>query len=76
MEIGYFIFIFIIYLLPSFLAKGKENSVAIVFLNLFLGWTFFGWIAAFIWSCVSTKIVTNNNPYIQILLDRKRKLNF
>jgi hypothetical protein len=27
--------------------------VAIFFLNLFLGWTFLGWVAAFVWACTS-----------------------
>ena len=40
------------YWLPSgvALARGHQNSWAIVALNLFLGWTVLGWILALVWS--------------------------
>ena len=41
-----------LYFLPSFMAHGRyhpnENSIFV--LNLFLGWTFLGWVAALIWA--------------------------
>ena len=42
----------IIYLLPTFIAtfRSHKNLAGIFILNLFLGWTLFGWIAALIWS--------------------------
>lgn len=48
-----FIAIFCIYFLPSIIAhNGKHhNSQAITLLNLFLGWTILGWLAALIWAC-------------------------
>jgi len=41
-----------LYFLPGLEAalKQKRNATAIVVLNLFLGWTVIGWIAALIWS--------------------------
>ncbi len=43
-----------IYLLPFHIAryKKKKNSTAIGILNLFLGWTFLGWVCALVWACM------------------------
>jgi len=40
----------LIYFLPSFVANKKQNANAILILNLFLGWTILGWIAALVWA--------------------------
>src|SRR5690554_854430 len=55
--IGTIIVILILYFVPTFIAaiKGKSISVAIFALNLILGWTFIGWLVAFIWA------LTNDN---------------
>jgi len=48
-----FIFIVVIigvYFIPTIAAHGKENSSGIALLNLFLGWTFLGWVGALIWA--------------------------
>lgn len=39
-----------IYFLPVIIGRNKKNSKAIFVLNLFLGWTFIGWIIALIWA--------------------------
>jgi len=41
-----------IYFLPSFAAKSRMHSKrqSIFILNLFLGWTFLGWVVAAIWA--------------------------
>lgn len=41
-----------LYVLPSGLAlqRGHPNAAAIVVVNLLLGWTFVGWVAALAWS--------------------------
>jgi hypothetical protein len=46
------IFIGIIYFIPSINAskRGHKNMSSIVALNILLGWSGLGWIAAFIWS--------------------------
>ena len=50
----------LIYFLPTIvaLARGHLSALAIFFLNLFLGWTLIGWLAALIWSCTGN-IVAN-----------------
>lgn len=45
----------VLYFLPSMIALGRKhhNCAAIVLLNLFLGWTALGWIAALVWSATA-----------------------
>jgi hypothetical protein len=47
----------LIYFLPSLMAAGvgHHNRGAIFALNLFLGWSFLGWVAAFVWACTQTQ---------------------
>jgi len=40
----------IIYFTPTFVAWNKKCASGVIVLNLFLGWTFFGWVAALIWA--------------------------
>jgi len=42
------------YFLPSIIAFNakRKNALAIFVLNLFLGWTFIGWVGALIWALV------------------------
>ena len=42
----------ILYFLPTVIAfsNSRKNRVAIFVLNLFLGWTFFGWVGALVWA--------------------------
>ena len=44
------------YFIPSIIAgaRGHHQTVAIVVLNLFLGWTFLGWVAALVWAFMAT----------------------
>ncbi len=48
---------FLIYFLPSFIAgfRGHHDFPAIVALNLLLGWTFLGWVAALCWALTHVK---------------------
>ncbi len=39
------------YFIPSIVGKHKTNAGAIFVLNLFLGWTFLGWVLALVWAC-------------------------
>jgi Superinfection immunity protein len=43
---------FVMYFLPSIiaLARSKRDTLAIFLLNLFLGWTFIGWIISLVWA--------------------------
>jgi len=42
----------LLYFLPTLVAmlRSKNNTPAIVILNLFLGWTFVGWVIALVWA--------------------------
>lgn len=42
----------ILYLVPAIVAFKRRhlNRVAILIFDLFLGWTFLGWVAALVWS--------------------------
>jgi hypothetical protein len=44
-----------IYFLPAMIANTRKHkhTMAIVLTNLFLGWTFLGWVAALVWACTN-----------------------
>lgn len=52
-------FLIALYFLPTIIASGRHlhERTGIAMLNLFLGWTFFGWVIALIWA------VTAPAPY-------------
>lgn len=43
---------FVIYFIPSIVASQRDHksSSGVLLLNLFLGWTFVGWVAALVWA--------------------------
>lgn len=43
------------YFIPAIIAavRGHKNRMAITALNVLLGWTFVGWVAAFVWALTS-----------------------
>ena len=45
----------VIYLLPTIFAYYRNHSskYAIMFINIFAGWTVFGWLYALVWSIAS-----------------------
>ena len=47
----------VLYFLPWIIAalRRHHNSGAIFVLNLFLGWTFLGWVGALVWSATSIR---------------------
>lgn len=53
-----------LYFLPCIIAfaRKKSNSIAILALNLFLGWSFIGWIIAMVWA------LTNDTPTQQMIV--------
>jgi apolipoprotein N-acyltransferase len=63
---GFIVFVigFVLYFLPSFFALKRKcrSRGAIVFINLILGWTLIGWLAAFIWANVSPREIENFSP--------------
>ncbi len=46
-----------LYFIPTVIAvfRGHHNVVAIFGLNLFLGWSFIGWVASLIWSLTAVE---------------------
>lgn len=44
------------YLLPSFVALQRKhtNTTAICVLNILVGWSFIGWVAALAWALVNS----------------------
>lgn len=48
------IFCIVVYFLPAIIAISREHQhrISILLLNLFLGWTAIGWIAALVWSAM------------------------
>lgn len=46
-----------IYFTPAFIALCRDHhqTLAISLLNLFLGWTFVGWVAALVWAATAIK---------------------
>jgi hypothetical protein len=66
--LGLLLVIFILgflYFIPSIVARDKENFVAIFVLNFFLGWTFWGWVAALVWACLKEKRVQSSTITIK-----------
>jgi hypothetical protein len=43
----------LLYFLPSIIGRNKADATGIFLLNLFLGWTFIGWVIALFWACSS-----------------------
>ncbi|MGH8605775.1 MAG: superinfection immunity protein [Gammaproteobacteria bacterium] len=46
-----------LYFIPTVIAvfRGHHNAIAIFGLNLFLGWSFIGWVASLIWSLTAVE---------------------
>jgi hypothetical protein len=48
----------LVYFLPAIVAKEREhpNATAITVLNLILGWTLLGWVAALVWALTVSRV--------------------
>lgn len=56
---------FCIYMLPAIVAAQRDHtqSTAIFWLNIGLGWTFVGWVVAFVWACTNQpKVIVTRMP--------------
>ena len=49
-EWGLFIFLIFLYFIPTLVAWNKKNFAQVFALNLFLGWTFLGWVLSLVFS--------------------------
>lgn len=47
----------LLYFLPAIVGRNKADFAGILLLNLLLGWTVIGWIAALIWACAADRVV-------------------
>ena len=67
---------FAVYFLPSMIAGGRDhpNSSSIILLNLFLGWTLIGWVAALVWSASSVSSGPIKSPEVTAEPDKYAKL--
>lgn len=57
-ELGLFLaFAVFVYTAPTVLAamRRHHNATGIAALNILLGWTALGWIAAFVWACTDPR---------------------
>lgn len=54
---GIIIVFLVVYFLPTLVVifKNKNNGCSIIIINLFLGWTFIGWVVALAWACADDK---------------------
>jgi ABC-type transport system involved in cytochrome c biogenesis permease component len=52
---GFLIWFLVIYFVPLIVAlvRHHRQSLAIGVLNVFLGWSGIGWVAALVWACTS-----------------------
>jgi hypothetical protein len=63
----FLLILFIIYLIPTYIAQIRESnhSTGITLLNIFFGWTIFLWIVCFIWAFISTPKNNKNQEFIK-----------
>lgn len=40
----------VLYFIPTFIAWGKKKADGPIIINIFLGWTFIGWVIALAWA--------------------------
>ncbi len=67
MEPGSIVLLIIVgvfYFLPAAVASLRQhhNEGAIWVLNLFLGWTFLGWVVALVWACTVVRKKPETEP--------------
>jgi len=48
-----FLFCVLMYFLPSIIGHRKQAFAGIFLVNLLLGWTIIGWVAALVWACTA-----------------------
>ena len=50
-----------IYFLPTILGHKKKDSLWIILINIFFGWTLVGWLGSLVWAIVAEKEVIGYN---------------
>ena len=55
----------LVYFLPSVVGSRHPQVTAIFALNFLLGWSVIGWVAAFVWACVTpSRAATQSIPSV------------
>jgi hypothetical protein len=49
------LFLTLLYFLPAIIGRNEADATGIFLLNIFLGWTLIGWVAALIWAISSDR---------------------
>ena len=67
---------FTIYFIPVSIAimRDHHNTLGVFVVNLFLGWTFLGWVAALVWSFIKSEQIVVNNQSAHSVADEIQKL--
>jgi hypothetical protein len=54
-----FLIVLVLYFLPSIVAVARKvtNQGSVVVINLFLGWTFVGWVIALAMACRTSRVL-------------------
>jgi hypothetical protein len=47
-----------LYFLPTIIVWNKKHADGVIAINLFLGWTFIGWVVALAWACTNEAVNT------------------
>lgn len=57
-----------LYFLPGIVASSRSHhqAVAIFVLNIFLGWTFVGWVVALVWACTAIRMNAANVAVVAV----------
>lgn len=65
-----------LYFIPTILGilRRHHNVGAILLLNLFLGWTFVGWVAALVWAATTPHWLTEANARWEARHTRRREM--
>ena len=61
-----------IYFLPTIIGWNKRNATAILMLNLFLGWTFVGWVIELVWAFTND---TQVQKVVYVETEKEKKNN-
>jgi hypothetical protein len=56
-----FLIVLVLYFLPSIIAVARKvrRQGSVVVINLFLGWTFIGWVVALAMACRTRRVLRN-----------------
>ena len=60
-----------LYFLPAIIASSNTNDFSVMFINLFLGWTFIGWVVALV-------MATKGQPkkeLTNLIIRQKKEIN-